>query len=264
MSEKYKNRNGGKLPGYMVGNLPGLSTLSANTPQKSGGANLETTTKIGVPEMEKQRPICPFPGCQKRGRRCMECRAGTRNPWDRPKGGRPKLEALHLAKVMGDMTYHGKECGTCEGTERYTRNSSCVACARRRSVEGTAARLTSGTRWHASTCASEAIDSEKENSPVSPSRVKTLFSQTNKVGVEIGDRRVTRASEDDLAELLGEKVDQDTCASGETDACHLEEEETQREAAEVVNPPGDGLDAELDSPPAPVYLRQDQIPQPWD
>jgi hypothetical protein len=50
-------------------------------------------------------------------------------PWVR------RCEAHEKAKAAGEKRYHGKPCPRCGGTERYTRNRSCVACAARRNRE---------------------------------------------------------------------------------------------------------------------------------
>lgn len=210
------------------------------------------------PQNPVTRIFCPYPGCQKRGRRCMECRAGTKDPWaKRPPGGRPKNEALALAKLMGDMLYLGGECGRCGGTERYTRNSSCVQCARSRSTEGTAARKAALAHdnelarvCHTTSCDSEAIDSEDQKGDwhaVTPDS-ETLGAEN--MGVEVEEDAFSRDTPSDADGFIDESVDQGSCDSG-VPACHG-------------NHDGEESDADVDSAPEPVYLRQDQIPQPWD
>lgn len=181
-------------------------------------------------------------------------------------GGRPASEELKIARLLGDRTYHGNECRNCGCTERYTANSSCVQCARQRSLDGTAARHAAEarltvTRDNFATRDSEAIDGTRRIGAVSPSHVNSHIAtegnddNQNTVDGEDGfgnpvNRNVKmgfdvrrRDNSDDLSDLLGESLS------------HVDQ--PQRVTA---NPTDDGLT----SAPEEVYLRQDEIPQPWD
>lgn len=89
--------------------------------------------------------FCPFPGCIRRGYRCVQCRQGKLDPWEKKRRGdelrgRPRSESLAMAKLLGEKKYLGSECSKCGATERYTKNQGCVACCSARVTEGTRLR----------------------------------------------------------------------------------------------------------------------------
>lgn len=49
--------------------------------------------------------------------------------------GRPVNQSRETAKLLGDVTYEGKRCLTCNNTARYTLNAGCVECTRAASLK---------------------------------------------------------------------------------------------------------------------------------
>jgi hypothetical protein len=96
---------------------------------------------------------CQFPGCERttKGQYCRGCGKTVghrRNRWIAEHGTQPSIAYLHqpkgsrLAGVKPEKerrrradVYHGRACGKCGGTERYSSNGGCTACARQAMIK---------------------------------------------------------------------------------------------------------------------------------
>lgn len=210
--------------------------------------------------MEKITPFCPFPGCQRRGRPCLPCSNGEKDPWReqaaaRAKAGRPKDDARELAKLCGDRTFHGGPCKNCEGTERYTKNGACVHCARSRSVEGHRARQALAHDWHTKERVSCAKLPEQSQGDEAIGTHGTRKSQHIRMREDLSEEGKTRVPRVPMP-LTDSDGSGSLAHDAEIDVCQPRTDEfTTTE---------DDLRDLLDGPRPERYLRPDEIPQPWD
>ena len=198
------------------------------------------------------------------------------------KSGRPENQSLMLARLQGDMTYHGKACKRCGGVERYVRGGgACVTCQRAYSIESRAAmkriaaeaegftgtEITTIFHEEAAEFTEEMIDAIERETQCQCGYPATPCDKTKH---DYGHECVA-GNERPPYILCGGCPTPDDCrgvyacreADNEQAGTGWIEAEIERAAGEqpIVN---DDSDLSLDTAAAPRYLSQDEIPQPWD
>lgn len=108
-----------------------------------------------TPQVEPPTNLCQFPGCERLtyGKYCRGCGRTVghrRNKWVAEHGTTPPESFLHQPRQPGKRlsgvkpekrrrrvadVYHGRPCGKCGGTERYSSNGGCTACARQAMIK---------------------------------------------------------------------------------------------------------------------------------